>query len=164
MPVLLNPSVPNDAFERSGFPPLDCCLIFFSPQQLLDHAVKQDDLLQVRLTINTVFVVDHVWAVPRTNRTSSIARNPIACATSSTSERPAYEPWQLWRFYDNSMVGGNTFGALVPQVSDDVGTPFSVVLIPVNQNLFVHDFQRLRAAAMFHAPVLHTTGQVLHDY
>jgi hypothetical protein len=40
-------------------------------------------------------------------------------------------------YYDNSMVGGNTFGALVPQVSDDAGTPFSVVVIPVNQNLFV---------------------------
>src|SRR5215831_8568894 len=33
-----------------------------------------------------------VRAVPRTNRTSSIARSPIPCATSSTSERPAYVP------------------------------------------------------------------------
>src|SRR5262252_943051 len=40
-------------------------------------------------------------------------------------------------YYDNSMVGGNTFGALVPQVSDDAGTPFSVVAVPFNQKLFV---------------------------
>lgn len=40
-------------------------------------------------------------------------------------------------YYENSMVGGNTFGAPVPQVSDDAGTPFSVVVIPVDQNLFV---------------------------
>src|SRR5215469_3607484 len=40
-----------------------------------------------------------VRAVPRTNRTSSIARNPIPCATSSTGERPTYEPWQLWRSF-----------------------------------------------------------------
>ena len=41
-------------------------------------------------------------------------------------------------YYDNSMVGvSNTFGAPVPQVTDDAGTPFSVVVIPVDQNLFV---------------------------
>jgi hypothetical protein len=40
-------------------------------------------------------------------------------------------------FYENSMVGANTLGALVPQVSDDAGTPFSVVVIPVDHNLFV---------------------------
>ena len=40
-------------------------------------------------------------------------------------------------YYDNSMVGGNAFGALVPQVSDDGGSPFSVVVIPVDHNLFV---------------------------
>ena len=41
-------------------------------------------------------------------------------------------------YYDNSVVGvNNTFGAPLPQVSDDAGTPFSVVVIPVEQNLFV---------------------------
>jgi hypothetical protein len=40
-------------------------------------------------------------------------------------------------YYDNSMVGGDAFGAPVPQVSDDAGTPFSVVVIPVDPNLFV---------------------------
>jgi hypothetical protein len=40
-------------------------------------------------------------------------------------------------YYDNSMVGGNTFGAPLPQVTDDEGTPFSVVVIPVDHNLFV---------------------------
>jgi hypothetical protein len=40
-------------------------------------------------------------------------------------------------YYDNSMVGANTFGAPVPQVSDDAGTPFAVVVIPVDHSLFV---------------------------
>jgi len=40
-------------------------------------------------------------------------------------------------YYDNSMVGGDAFGAPVPQVSDDAGTPFSVVVVPVDHNLFV---------------------------
>src|SRR5215510_4378168 len=48
-------------------------------------------------------------AVPRANRTSSIARSPILCATSSTSERPAYEPWQLWpSFVLAASSGGHT--------------------------------------------------------
>jgi hypothetical protein len=40
-------------------------------------------------------------------------------------------------YYENSMVGGNALGAPVPQVSDDAGTPFSVVVIPIDHNLFV---------------------------
>ncbi len=40
-------------------------------------------------------------------------------------------------YYDNSMMGGNTFGAPLPQLSDDAGTLFAVVVIPVDHNLFV---------------------------
>jgi hypothetical protein len=40
-------------------------------------------------------------------------------------------------YYDNSMVGGNEFGTPLPQVSDDAGTPFTVVVIPVDDNLAV---------------------------
>jgi hypothetical protein len=40
-------------------------------------------------------------------------------------------------YYDNSMVGGNSFGAPYPQLSDDAGTPFSVVVIPVDDKLAV---------------------------
>jgi len=40
-------------------------------------------------------------------------------------------------YYENSMLGGNEFGGPLPQVSDDAGTPFSVVLIPVDEKLFV---------------------------
>jgi len=40
-------------------------------------------------------------------------------------------------YYDNSMVGGNEFGSPLPQVSDDAGTPFTVVVIPVDERLFV---------------------------
>jgi hypothetical protein len=39
--------------------------------------------------------------------------------------------------YDNSMVGGNPFGSTLPQLTDDAGTPFSVVVIPVDDKLAV---------------------------
>ena len=34
-------------------------------------------------------------------------------------------------------VGGNPFGSLLPQLSDDAGTPFAVVVIPVDDQLAV---------------------------
>jgi hypothetical protein len=40
-------------------------------------------------------------------------------------------------YYDNSMIGGNPFGAPLPQLTDDAGTPFAVVVIPVDHDLFV---------------------------
>ena len=40
-------------------------------------------------------------------------------------------------FYENSALGGNTFGSPLPQVSDDAGTPFAVVVIPVDDNLAI---------------------------
>ena len=40
-------------------------------------------------------------------------------------------------YYENSMLGGNEFGSPFPQVSDDAGTPFTVVLIPVDDKLAV---------------------------
>ena len=40
-------------------------------------------------------------------------------------------------YYDNSMVGGNPFGSTLPQLTDDAGTPFAVVVIPVDDKLAV---------------------------
>jgi hypothetical protein len=40
-------------------------------------------------------------------------------------------------YYENSMLGGNEFGSPLPQISDDAGTPFSVVVIPVDDKLAV---------------------------
>jgi hypothetical protein len=40
-------------------------------------------------------------------------------------------------YYDNTMVGGNAFGSPFPQVSDDAGTPFTVVVIPVDDKLAI---------------------------
>jgi hypothetical protein len=40
-------------------------------------------------------------------------------------------------YYENAMVGGNDFGSPFPQVSDDAGTPFTVVVIPVDDELAV---------------------------
>ena len=40
-------------------------------------------------------------------------------------------------YYDNSMVGGNTFGTPLPQLTDDAGTPFAVVVIPVDDKLAI---------------------------
>ncbi len=41
-------------------------------------------------------------------------------------------------YYGNSMLGGNEFGSALPQVTDDAGTPFAVVVIPVDERLAVH--------------------------
>jgi hypothetical protein len=40
-------------------------------------------------------------------------------------------------YYDNAMVGGNPFGSPLPELTDDAGTPFSVVVIPVDDKLAV---------------------------
>ena len=40
-------------------------------------------------------------------------------------------------YYENAMVGDNTFGSPFPQVSDDAGTPFTVVVIPVDDRLAI---------------------------
>ncbi len=40
-------------------------------------------------------------------------------------------------YTENAMVGGNAFGSPLPQVSDDAGTPFTVVVIPVDDKLAV---------------------------
>ena len=39
--------------------------------------------------------------------------------------------------YDNAMVGGFAFGSPLPQLSDDAGTPFAVVVIPVDDKLAI---------------------------
>jgi hypothetical protein len=39
--------------------------------------------------------------------------------------------------YTNAMVGANPFGSPLPQLSDDAGTPFSVIVVPVDMSLFV---------------------------
>jgi hypothetical protein len=40
-------------------------------------------------------------------------------------------------YYENSMVGGAQFGSPLPSVSDDAGTPFTVIVIPVDDKLAV---------------------------
>ena len=40
-------------------------------------------------------------------------------------------------YYENSMLGGNEFGAPLPIVTDDAGTPFTVVVIPVDDKLAI---------------------------
>jgi len=40
-------------------------------------------------------------------------------------------------YYENSMLGGHEFGSPLPFVSDDAGTPFAVVLIPVDDKLAI---------------------------
>jgi len=40
-------------------------------------------------------------------------------------------------YYKNSMLGGNGFGSPLPVVTDDAGTPFAVVVIPVDDKLAV---------------------------
>jgi hypothetical protein len=38
-------------------------------------------------------------------------------------------------YYTNVMIGGNAFGSPARQLSDDAGTPFAVVVIPVDAKL-----------------------------
>jgi hypothetical protein len=40
-------------------------------------------------------------------------------------------------YYENSMLGGNDFAKPLPFVTDDAGTPFTVVVIPVDDKLAV---------------------------
>jgi hypothetical protein len=40
-------------------------------------------------------------------------------------------------YYDNAMVGGNPFGTPLPQLTDDAGTPFAVVVIPLDPTLAI---------------------------
>lgn len=40
-------------------------------------------------------------------------------------------------YYDNAMLGANPFGQMLPFVSDDTGTPYAVVIIPVDPKLAV---------------------------
>jgi hypothetical protein len=40
-------------------------------------------------------------------------------------------------YFDNSMLGGHEFGSPLPQLSDDAGTPFAVVVIPVDHSLAI---------------------------
>jgi len=59
---------------------------------------------------------------------------------------PGINAWHLHMmifapYYENSMLGGNEFGSANPQVSDDAGTPFTVVVIPVDHSLAVKSLQ-----------------------
>jgi hypothetical protein len=40
-------------------------------------------------------------------------------------------------YYENSMLGGNELGSALPQVTDDARTPFTVVIIPVDDRLAI---------------------------
>ncbi len=40
-------------------------------------------------------------------------------------------------YYENSMLGDNQFGRPLPFVSDDAGTPFAVVVVPVDDSLAI---------------------------
>jgi len=40
-------------------------------------------------------------------------------------------------YYDNSWLGNNEFGGAFPQLSDDAGTPFAVVVIRVDEGLAI---------------------------
>jgi hypothetical protein len=45
-------------------------------------------------------------------------------------------------YYENAALGGNEFGAPLPIVTDDGGTPFAVVVIPVDVKLAIKAQQR----------------------
>jgi hypothetical protein len=40
-------------------------------------------------------------------------------------------------YYDNAMLGGNARDTMLPRISDDDGTPFAVIIIPVDDRFAV---------------------------
>jgi len=40
-------------------------------------------------------------------------------------------------YYKNAMLGDNAFGSTLPAVTDDAGTPFAIIVIPVDDQLAV---------------------------
>src|SRR5580704_7432583 len=54
-------------------------------------------------------------AVPRANRTSSTARNPIPCASSSKGEPPVCAPGPPWRFSVRAASSGGHTGCAIPE-------------------------------------------------
>ena len=60
------------------------------------------------------------------------------CARMTGSNRRVAPQMMVFAPYcENAMIGGNAFGSPYPQVSDDAGTPFAVVVIPVDDKLAV---------------------------
>src|SRR6266487_5138908 len=53
-------------------------------------------------------------AFPRANRILSIARNPIACASSSTNEPPVFAPSRPWRFSVLAASSGGSTCSAIP--------------------------------------------------
>jgi len=49
-------------------------------------------------------------------------------------------------YYKNAMLGGNEFGTPLPIVTDDGGTPFAVVVIPVDDKLAIKAGQNERGS------------------
>ena len=51
----------------------------------------------------------------------------------------AYHPHMMVfaPYYTNAMVGNNPFGGMTPFLSDDAGTPFAVIVIPVDPSLAI---------------------------
>lgn len=45
-------------------------------------------------------------------------------------------------YYDNAKLGGNPFGGPLPGLSDDAGTPFAVVVVPLDHELFIKTTRR----------------------
>ena len=53
---------------------------------------------------------------------------------------PGVGPWHphmmvFTPYYENSMLGGNELAGMLPFVSDDARTPFTVTVIPVDHEL-----------------------------
>lgn len=72
-------------------------------------------------------------------------RDGVSFAYMWSAEQFLFEEAGAWHphmmvfapYYENAMIGGNEFGSALPQVSDDAGTPFTVVLIPVDHDLAI---------------------------
>jgi len=72
-------------------------------------------------------------------------RDRVSFAYMWSADQYLFEEASAWHphvmvfapYYENAMVGGNEFGGPFPQVTDDAGTPFAVVVIPVDHDLAI---------------------------
>lgn len=70
-----------------------------------------------------------------------------ASAAAETIKYPPFSPYSMNReaeiapYYNNAMLGGNSHDSMLPRNTDDEGTPFAVIVIPVDRGLAVESRQ-----------------------
>src|ERR1019366_1844436 len=111
------------------------------PMHLFGHTFDHDYYFELPRegerdthSITRCFTAHHrdFRAFPRTNRTSSTARNPIPSVASSTNQPPAFAPWPPWRF---SVLDASSGEHTYPAIPG--GSAPSLALLPLTESATV---------------------------